>query len=198
MELNKLKFNKNNPRLIKDEKFKKLVNSIKEFPKMMSLRPIIYDNSTFEVLGGNMRLKALKKLGYKEIPDNWCKSANELTEDEKKRFVIEDNVGFGEWDYEILANDWIEDELKEWGLDIQCFAEGSEYNNMTDEDVDLEENFDPIGVSAGQQRVVFIFDGSEEAESYLNSLNVQFKKMNMAWQVNMSTQSILSAKDDTK
>jgi UPF0288 family protein (methanogenesis marker protein 3) len=78
------------------------------------------------------------------------------------------------------------------------WAAGIDENNMTDEDVDLEEEFDPIGVSAGQQRVVFIFDGSEEAESYLNSIKVEFVKRNMAWQVNLCTQSILSAKDDMK
>ena len=84
------------------------------------------------------------------------------------------------------------------GVDIVDYTKGHEANNMNDEDVDLEEEFDPIGVSAGQQRVVFIFDGSEEAESYLKSLNVEFIKRNMAWQVNLCTQSILSAKDDTK
>lgn len=78
---------------------------------------------------------------------------------------------------------------EEWGAKPN-YSLGHDINSMTDDDVDIEEEFDPIGVSAGQQRVVFIFDGSEEAESYLKSINVQFKKMNMAWQVNMSTQSI--------
>ena len=76
--------------------------------------------------------------------------------------------------------------------------DGMEQNNMTDDDVDLDEEFDPIGISANQQRVVFVFDGSEEAESYLNSLNVKFIKRNMAWQVNMTTQFISSVKEDTK
>lgn len=123
LKLSQLKLNSSNPRFIKDERFKKLVKSIQEFPKMMELRPIIYDPSNFEILGGNMRFRALKELGYKEIPKEWVKSADELTDEEKKRFIIEDNIGFGEWDYDILANDWNEEELKDWGLDLPVFDE---------------------------------------------------------------------------
>ncbi len=117
MKLNDIKSNPNNPRVIKDEKFEKLKKSIKEFPKMMKLRPMVI-NADNIVLGGNMRLKALKELGYKEIPDEWVKRADELTEDEQRRFIIADNVGFGEHDWEMLANEWNADELEEWGLDI--------------------------------------------------------------------------------
>lgn len=138
-----------------------------------------------------MRLKALKELGYKDIPDTWVKNANDLTEDEQRRFIIADNVGFGEHDWEMLANEWNVDELSEWGLDVPDWSAGVDENNMTDDDVDLDEEFDPIGASSGQQRVVFIFDGSEEAESYLNSIKVSdYSKKGQAWQVNMSTQSI--------
>ena len=91
MKLSKIKNNPHNPRLIKDDKFKKLCNSIKEFPKMMELRPIIIDDS-FMVLGGNMRLRACKELGMKEIPEEWVKKASDLTEEEKKQFIIKDNV----------------------------------------------------------------------------------------------------------
>lgn len=122
MNLNELKENSENPRFIRDEKFKKLVQSIKDFPKMMELRPIIIDNNNV-ILGGNMRFKALKELKYKEVPDTWVKQADTLTEDEKKRFIITDNVGFGEWDFDMLANNWNEDELKEWGMDIPVFEE---------------------------------------------------------------------------
>lgn len=116
MKLSEIKSNPNNPRILKDEKFKKLVKSIQEFPKMMKLRPIVIDNSNM-VLGGNMRLKALQELKYKEIPDEWIKRASELTEDEKKRFIIADNVGFGEWDWDILNNDYNLDDLNSWGLE---------------------------------------------------------------------------------
>ena len=120
MKIKDIKNNPNNPRVIKDEKFAKLVNSIREFPKMMELRPMVI-NSDNIVLGGNMRLKALKELGYKEIPDNWVKRADELTEDEQRRFIISDNVGFGEHDWNILQTKWDVDELAGWGLDCGGF-----------------------------------------------------------------------------
>jgi site-specific DNA-methyltransferase (adenine-specific) len=120
IKLTKILPNPNNPRLIKDDRFKKLVNSIKEFPKMMELRPMVVDEN-FITLGGNMRLKALKDLGYKEIPDEWVKQASDLTPEESRRFIIADNVGFGEHDWEMLANEWDIEELNEWGLDIPNF-----------------------------------------------------------------------------
>lgn len=187
MKLSDIKLNPNNPRLIKDDRFKKLVKSIEEFPKMMKLRPMVV-NQDMVVLGGNQRLKALKELGYKEIPDEWVKRADELTEDEIRRFIIADNVGFGDHDWELLTNEWNVDELNDWGLSLPNF--GSEFNEMDESSLDFLEEFDPVGTSKGLQRVVFIFDGKDEAESYLNSINIVPKKMNMAWQVNMSTQSI--------
>ena len=117
IKLSDIKSNPNNPRLIKDDKFKKLVNSIKEFPKMMDLRPIIIDNDSM-ILGGNMRLKALLELKYSEVPNEWIKKAKDLTEEETKRFVIADNVGFGEHDWDILANEWDAEQLTEWGIDL--------------------------------------------------------------------------------
>ena len=117
MKLSDIKINPSNPRILKDDKFKKLVNSIDEFPKMMKLRPIVIDNDNM-VLGGNMRLKALQELKYKEIPDEWVKKASELTEDENKRFIIADTVGFGDWDIDLLAHEWDNEELEEWGLQI--------------------------------------------------------------------------------
>ena len=117
MNIKDIKTNPDNPRVIKDDKFKKLVKSIKEFPQMMELRPIIVDEKNI-IQGGNMRYKALVELGYKEIPDNWVKQGKELTEEQWKEFVIKDNVGFGEWDYELLANDFNSDDLVNWGLDL--------------------------------------------------------------------------------
>lgn len=122
MKISQLKSNPNNPRIIKDDKFKKLCESIKNLPKMMELRPIVVDEN-FIVQGGNMRLKALIELGYKEIPDNWVKQAKDFNEDELKEFIIKDNVGFGEWDWDDLANNWDTDKLQEWGLDIPNFSE---------------------------------------------------------------------------
>lgn len=122
MKINNIKSNPNNPRVIKDEKFEKLKKSIKEFPKMMELRPMVI-NADNIVLGGNMRLKALKELGYKEIPDEWVKRADELTEEEQRRFIIADNVEFGEHDWEMLVNEWDSEELEEWGLEVISFNE---------------------------------------------------------------------------
>lgn len=124
MKLSKLKANPNNPRLIKDDKFKKLVQSIKDFPEMLDKRPIVcvtdVDGKLFP-LGGNMRLKALQELNYKDIPDTWIQLADEWTEEQRKEFTIKDNVGFGEWDWNDLANNWDSEQLEHWGLDIPGF-----------------------------------------------------------------------------
>ena len=117
MNINEIKPNPNNPRIIKDDKFKKLVKSIQDFPQMLELRPIVIDENNI-VLGGNMRLKACIEAGLKDVP---VKQAKELTEEQKKEFIIKDNVGFGEWSWDDLANNWDEQLLTEWGLDIPNF-----------------------------------------------------------------------------
>ena len=117
MKLSELKINPNNPQTFDD--ISKLEDSIRNFPKMMKLRPMVYDPVLKVVLGGNKRLVCLQNMGYKEIPDDWAISADDLTEEEKKRFVIADNVGFGTWDIEMLQNDYDSEELKEWGLEIE-------------------------------------------------------------------------------
>jgi DNA modification methylase len=117
-KLTDIKSNPNNPRIIKDDKFKKLVASIKEFPQMLSLRPIVV-NDDMIVLGGNMRLKACKEAGLKEVP---VIKASDLNEEQQKAFIIKDNVGYGEWDWDMLANEWDAKELVEWGLDIPNFV----------------------------------------------------------------------------
>lgn len=117
ISISKIKANPNNPRIIKDDKFAKLVKSIQEFPKMLELRPIVV-NDDMIVLGGNMRLKACKEAGLKEVP---VIKASDFTEEQQKEFIIKDNVGFGEWDWNDLANNWEADKLEEWGLDIPGF-----------------------------------------------------------------------------
>lgn len=113
-KLYKIKSNPNNPRLIKDDKFHKLVKSIKEFPEMLKLRPIVV-NDDMIVLGGNMRLKACKEAGLKEVP---IIKASELTAEQQREFIIKDNVGFGEWDWDFIANEWDAEQLDDWGLDL--------------------------------------------------------------------------------
>ena len=119
VKLSEIKSNPNNPRIIKDDKFKKLVKSIKEFPKMLEIRPIVV-NQDMIVLGGNMRLKASKEAGLKEV---FIVKADDLTEDEQKQFIIKDNVGFGDWDWDMLANMWEADLLEQWGLDVPIESE---------------------------------------------------------------------------
>jgi site-specific DNA-methyltransferase (adenine-specific) len=117
MNINEIKPNPNNPRIIKDDKFKKLVKSIQDFPQMLELRPIVIDENNI-VLGGNMRLKACIEAGLTDVP---VKQAKELTEKQKKEFIVKDNVGYGEWDWDDLANNWDVEDLTEWGLDIPNF-----------------------------------------------------------------------------
>ena len=121
MNINEIKPNPSNPRIIKDDKFKKLVKSIQDFPQMLELRPIVIDENNI-VLGGNMRLKACIEAGLKDVP---VKQAKELTEEQKKEFIVKDNVGYGEWDWDDLANNWDDQLLTEWGLDIPNFDAGS-------------------------------------------------------------------------
>jgi len=119
MNINEIKPNPNNPRIIKDDKFKKLVKSIQDFPQMLELRPIVIDENNI-VLGGNMRLKACIEAGLTDVP---VKQAKELTEEQKKEFIVKDNVGYGEWDWDDLANNWDVEQLTDWGLDIPNFEQ---------------------------------------------------------------------------
>jgi ParB-like chromosome segregation protein Spo0J len=123
VKISEVKPNPKNPRIIKDGKFQKLVKSIQEFPDMLNKRPLVVftdvDNK-YVVLGGNMRLKALNELKYTEIP---IIIADEWTEEQKNEFLIKDNVGFGEWDWDQLANEWDAEKLDDWGLDIPIFKD---------------------------------------------------------------------------
>lgn len=116
-KIGNIKANPNNPRLIKDEKFNKLVNSIRDFPQMLKIRPIVV-NDDMVILGGNMRLKACKEAGLTEVP---VIKASDLTEEQQKEFIIKDNVGFGEWDWSMIANEWGAEQVTDWGLDIPDF-----------------------------------------------------------------------------
>jgi len=123
-----IKANPNNPRIIKDDKFKKLVQSIKDLPEMAEVRPIVV-NTDMVVLGGNMRLKAMKEAGWKEAPVEIV----DWDEDKQRQFIIKDNVSGGEWDWEMLANQWDADELNEWGLDLPEFEQVKELEAEEDD-----------------------------------------------------------------
>ena len=133
IKVSDIKSNPNNPRVIKDDKFDKLVTSIKEFPEMLEARPIVV-NPDMVVLGGNMRLKALKAAGVKEAPV-YVSTWDEI---KQKEFIIKDNVSFGEWDWDTLANEWDAEELGEWGLDLPI---DNEVDNMEDgEEIELPQS----------------------------------------------------------
>jgi hypothetical protein len=156
VKISEVKANPNNPRLIKDDKFRKLVKSIQEFPKMLEIRPIVV-NDDMVVLGGNMRLKACKEAGLKELP---IIKASELTEEQQREFIIKDNVGYGEWEWETLANEWDAEKLEEWGLDLIGFE------NVED----LGESFTlPEGDKAPFQQMTFTL-ADEQAEQIKNAI----------------------------
>jgi DNA modification methylase len=128
LPIGKIKANPNNPRTIKDDKFFKLVQSLKDLPEMAKVRPVVV-NHDMVVLGGNMRLKAMKEAGWKEVPVEIV----DWDEDKQRQFIIKDNVGFGEWDWEMLANEWDAEQLDDWGLDIPAFDDPKELEAEEDD-----------------------------------------------------------------
>jgi hypothetical protein len=157
VKIGEIKANPNNPRIIKDDKFKKLVKSIQEFPEMLKLRPIVV-NDDMVVLGGNMRLKACKEAGLKSIP---IIKASLLTEEQQKEFIVKDNVGYGEWDWETIANEWDTKQLEEWGMDIIGFGDVE----------DLGEGFSlPEGDKAPFQQMTFTL-ADQQAEVIKNAID---------------------------
>lgn len=139
MPLAKVKSNPSNPRIIKDDKFRKLVQSIRDFPEMLELRPIVVDADGV-VLGGNMRLRAAKEAGLSEVP---VIRADHLTAEQQREFVVKDNVGFGEWDWEALANEWDMGQLESWGMDVPA-VEVQPTAGLTDADDVPETPKEPI------------------------------------------------------
>jgi len=132
VKIYKIKGNPKNPRIIKNDKFKKLVKSIQEFPEMLKLRPIVVDEDMM-VLGGNMRLKASKEAGLKEV---WIDIAKGWSQEQKDEFIVKDNVGFGDWEYDMLANEWDSVQLSEWGLDVwqnEDDLEEPDFNELTED-----------------------------------------------------------------
>jgi ParB-like chromosome segregation protein Spo0J len=128
-----IKPNPNNPRLVKDDKFKKLVESVKGFPDMLNVRPIVV-NKDMIVLGGNMRLKAMKEAGYKEANIEIV----DWTEEQQREFIIKDNIGYGEWDWNVIANEWDTDKLEEWGMNIPSFDSSEEIEDELQIDEEIK------------------------------------------------------------
>lgn len=166
MKISKLKTNPTNPRIIKDDKFKKLVQSLKDFPEMMEKRPIVcvtdgVDGKMFPI-GGNMRLKALRELGMKEIPDEWVVLADDWTEEQRKEFTIRDNVGFGEWNWDDLQENWDSEKLVSWGLDVPGWEEEEESTEK--EQIDLSDDVNSFF------EVIVTADSEREQEEIYNDL----------------------------
>jgi ParB-like chromosome segregation protein Spo0J len=161
MKLKDIKPNPNNPRVLRDDKFQKLKQSITEFPKMLSLRPMVIDENNV-VLGGNMRLRALQELGFTDVEEAWVKRSSDLTEDEKKRFIIADNVAFGEWDWDTLANDWEVVDLEAWGLEIPQF----------NQDINLDDFFEENNEEKEEKFKIIL----EYTEDDFNLINEALKK----------------------
>ena len=162
VKIHKVKGNANNPRIIKDHKFKKLVKSIQEFPEMLKLRPIIVDEDMI-ILGGNMRWKASKEAGLKEV---WIDVAEGLTEEQKQEFIVKDNVGFGEWDWAMLGNEWNTIKITEWGLDVW---ENQDDKNELDAELEWtgmpEFNNDDL---SPKRQIIISFKTDEDVQLFAN------------------------------
>jgi hypothetical protein len=145
---------------------------------MLSLRPMVIDENNV-VLGGNMRLRALQELGFTDVDETWVKRSSDLTEEEKKRFIIADNVAFGEWDWDTLANDWDVVDLEAWGMEIPNWSAGSELNTMNEDELDINEEFDPVGNSKGLHRIIFIFDNEDLAAEWYDKNKMKYDYKNL-------------------
>tara|TARA_R110000868_G_scaffold28442_1_gene106647 strand:- start:1658 stop:2248 length:591 start_codon:yes stop_codon:yes gene_type:complete len=154
-KISEIKVNPNNPRLIKDDKFTKLVKSIKDFPEMLDIRPIVV-NKDMIILGGNMRYKACKEAGLKEVPI----IITDLTEEQQREFLIKDNTSGGEWDWNMIANEWDVEQLGEWGLDVPVNLSPDEFG----EDFSL-----PSGDKAPFQQMTFTL-ADEQANQIKNAI----------------------------
>ena len=162
ISISEVKPNPNNPRVIKDNKFKSLVKSIKEFPQMLDIRPIVVDELNY-ILGGNMRFKACKEAGLTEIP---IIIASNLTEQQKMEFIIKDNANFGDWDWEFLNENWDMDLISEWGVDIFELPNEVDYSLLDDEDDDDTDNKVKDKADGNSKSVLLPFKKPEDMAAF--------------------------------
>ena len=172
MKINELKSNENNPRIIKDSKFKKLVKSIKDFPEMLELRPIVIDEDNI-ILGGNMRYRACIEAGLKEVP---VKIAKGLTAEQKQEFIVKDNVGFGEWDWAMLGNEWDSVEITDWGLDVW-----QNYDDNVGKINKGDENSEWVGMPEFEAadntlKIIIHFENEKDREVFAKEHNLELQK----------------------
>jgi site-specific DNA-methyltransferase (adenine-specific) len=208
VKISEVKVNPNNPRLIKDDKFANLVQSIKDFPEMLEIRPIVV-NTDMVVLGGNMRLKACKEAGIKEVP---IIIADNLTEEQQREFLIKDNVSGGEWDWQMIANDWDAEQLDNWGLDVPSF-EADEVLEAEEDDFDATPPAELITVlgdlyEIGEHRllcgdstcsdtVARLMDGDKADMVFTDPPYLMDFQGNVSWDEKNGTQPTYNAKHDS-
>ena len=169
VKINEIFSNPVNPRTIEKNKFKKLCNSIKEFPEMLKLRPIVV-NSDMSILGGNMRYKACQEIGLKEV---YIIKAENFTDDQIQQFIIKDNVGFGEWDWDVLANTWDVEKLNDWGLEVPSIEE---FTGVEEQEIEFSEYLDEA-----HNYVVLLFDSEVDwlsAQTHFNIKSVHSMRAN--------------------
>ena len=166
ININKIKGNPSNPRIIKDEKFKKLVKSIDGFPEMLEKRPIVVDEDMM-VLGGNMRWKACKDAGLKEV---WIDVAEGWTQEQKDEFIIKDNANFGEWDWDVLANEWDNTQIQDWGLDVWNGDDKFDIDNIEDAE---EEKVSIQDDGYSQFEMIMIHENKLELIRVLNNIKTK-------------------------
>jgi hypothetical protein len=182
-----------NPRFIRNERFEKLVKSIQDNPEFLGARELIVykQGEKYIVLCGNMRYRASKELNIDQLP---CKVIPEYFSLEQiKAIIIKDNISFGNDDFDALANEWDVADLADWGMEYNNYIQDIDVNNMSEDDLDMTEEFNPVGISKGLHRIIFIFDNEIDAENWYkeNKIVSDYKKFGgsdvSVWHVNLST-----------
>ena len=175
-----------NPRQSTAKQEKHLKESLEKFGLV---EPIIFNKQTGWIVGGHFRVRELIKLGVKEVE---CVIVD-LNEDDEMELNIRLNANTGSWDWDTLANDWDVVDLEAWGLEIPNWSAGSELNTMNEDELDINEEFDPVGTSKGLHRIIFIFDSEDKAIKWYeeNNMKYDYKKFGGddvgVWHVNLST-----------
>lgn len=169
VKVSQLKNNPNNPRVIKDHQFHKLVKSIKDFPDMLKVRKLIC-TPDYVVLGGNMRLKALQEAGIKEVDVEIV----DWDEEKQRQFIIKDNLSYGEWDWDILINEWDEIELSEWGMNTTFFTDADRIN-------ELHKELDNVGLPDFDIKdpkcvLTISFENEQDRDTFVNEKQVSIAK----------------------
>jgi len=185
MLLSEIKLNPKNPRFIKDDKFKSLAKSIKKSPRLLELKPIVIDDNNNMILAGNQRYKALLKLGYTEVPEPWIKRAKDFSPEELKEYILKDNISWGEFDIDALADEYELEDLLDWGLDDLKELNNNELIetvNSGDENSEWATDMPEFEESEKKIKLILCFETELERENYAKENKIQVThKMNNQW-----------------